>query len=206
MIFKAIKGAVGAFKHEWETYGTCQVEGGNFERRKGPEAEEGRRLRANALSEAGVDLSVFTPGLAEADADAILGELLPEATEAGCGAKGGFDGFNPQNLTRTGAVPKNVMEADIVSDRPTDCTLICHIKYMEGGKVNMAEVHLWRHKVRLSFWVRRDSDSYTIKCIECYWVAKDYLKPLYNQKHPGGKDPREVLSEAFEEVIVQDGM
>lgn len=201
-IFKAVKNAVRIFNREMSR-DKDQTDADEYAARVMAEAEEGKKLRYAALVEAGVDLSQFTRQLALDDTREMLEEFLPEALEDGYSLKGAMSTFNPMNLTKAGKVPKNVMCATVSVGPPLADSIICNIKYMADGKVNMAEMTIWRDQQSVSFGVRRSGDSYVIKTIECSSILKDFRKLLYSEKNPDGKDPREVLSSAFEKVIIR---
>lgn len=153
------------------------------------EVREGYVLRARALSDAGVDLEQFSEPRAVADALAIFdGMVSIDPVGWRETIKRAKVNLNPQNLTKAGKVPKNVVEAQIDGMPYEGPGVICYLKYMADGSINMADFHIWHNHIKHSVFVRTVDGDHRITSIERYDMKRDFRKQVFSDKKPENND------------------
>lgn len=147
--------------------------------------DEGKRLRFQTLSNAGVDLSLFSEDRARNDAAFFIGRTIPEDYFWVQSVMSAIVTLDPKNLTKAGKVPKNVLEAGINGiDDQTDGGVIGSIKYLADGRINMMDYHLWRNHIKHTFSIRVVQGMFRITFVEVYDLQRDFRNLLYSNKEP----------------------
>lgn len=165
------------------------------------EREELRRrtqaINKCSLEQAGVNVTLFTKEKAVIDAKQLVSEFSPIAENL----KTSFDEATVyvmyEPLSPTGKVPKNVVAAmidspenrKVVSDfgyeySETGDNIICHIKYLRDGCINMMDYNLWHDHIRHGISVRNISGRlYITKVVRSDLKSVDE-KVLFSVKKP----------------------
>lgn len=150
------------------------------------EVREGFILRGRALADAGVDLHQFSEEKAKEDAHKYFIEIAPNwSSELGNYLYIATCTLNPENLTKSGKIPKNVVVAHVdgVSPLTNDGVIAC-IKYMADGNINMIDFHIWKTHVKNSVSMRLHDEQLKITSIDYYDMKRDFRKLLYSEKNP----------------------
>ncbi len=164
---------------------------------------EGRLMRARALSDAGVDLEQFSESDVIDHSIEFLDEFIPLWRKLSITPNNYQSSLDPLNLTKSGKIPKNVVEGRFSADGyPIRDSAICQIKYMADGTVNMADLIVWHDGKQVKVSVRTVGDEHRITSVEFYDLGRDFRKLIYSDRNPKDLQMGEsAVERVFEAVL-----
>lgn len=186
----------------------------NEKRRR--ESELNQRNNREFLAASGVDVDSFTPTKAIADALSVIDGCCPSMARFDRGLTKTKPTITFCSPTKTGRVPKNVVEASIVYDefveRPVgvgditasvrEDSLSVRISYLSNGMVNKADLHGWHNRRGVGVSVRRSKDGSLVVtgAEKINFDGDGNWQAACTKKDPTAQDIKDALDKAVNEV------
>lgn len=165
--------------------------------------EEGLRIRRERLSEAGVDVAMFTEEKVEKDAASMLAKFIPQVVGLPVNTSSKHIGIDFKNMTKTGKVPKNVASAAFRMSWPIgarlDGTIVVNLTYTSDGGMNLVDMHVWAAQCGMSVSVRLIDGERQIVYVVLTEVDTGVKTTMYS-RDAGDSNPDEAVTKAFASI------
>lgn len=190
------------------------VPGADYDKIRRDQEDQGERRKAEqkankgALLQAGVKASRFTKPKSLRDAQELVYDLTPIAERFAVSLSDAKAHISFFPLTKAGKVPKNVVGVSMAVEEKkkvmtrygfeaveTGDQIICHIKYLANGEVNMLDYHLWHSHVRHGVFVRRINNQMLITKLDRMDMNNGVKTELFSEKNPLDNEPSKRIAE-----------